>query len=238
MKKIFLALIVLAGITTGLSSCMFRCVHGSGKIVSEDRQVSDFSKISVSGAFKVIMKQDSSMSVKITGDDNLMKYIKTESDGDKLHIFTKRNFCNSGEITINIGVRNLEELRASGAVDVDAQGKFHAQNMHFNLSGASRISMELTATEVSTSASGASELNIKGQATSNNIDLSGASKVYAFDFVVNSSDIQSSGAGYAEVNILSSLNVNSSGGSEVKYKGNPSTVHNDSSGGSSVNKVN
>jgi predicted small secreted protein len=237
MKKIYLALIILAGIAIGLTSCMFNCVRGSGNIVSENRKVSDFSRISISGGFKVILKQDSSMSVKVTGDDNLLKYVRTSSNGNSLHIYTRRNFCNSGEMTINIGVRNLEEIKASGAVEVESDGKIHTQDLRIKLSGATKVTMDLNAANVTTSGSGATELNLKGQATSHDIDLSGSGKVYALDFVVSSCEIQTSGVGHSEVNVLNTLRVHSSGASEVKYRGHPS-ISNDKSGASSIEQVN
>ncbi|HEY8782672.1 MAG TPA: head GIN domain-containing protein [Mucilaginibacter sp.] len=240
MKKIYLALwAIIAGVALGgLSSCMLNCVHGSGHVVSEERKVGDFSRISISGGYKVILKQDSSMSLKITGDDNLLKYIKTEADGDRLRIYNKRNLCNNGEMTINIGIRNLDELKASGAVEVESDGKIHTQDLRFKLSGATKITMDLNAANVATTGSGATELNLKGQATSHNINISGVGHVYAFDFVVGSCEIETSGAGHCDVNVLNSLHVHSSGASEVRYRGNPSSVTNEKSGASSVEKVN
>jgi len=55
--------------------------------------------------------------------------------------------------------------------------------------------------------------------------------------VVGDYDISTSGAGNCEINVLHSLNVSSSGASEVKYKGNPSSVNNDKSGASTLQKV-
>jgi hypothetical protein len=240
MKRIHLIIGVLfAGVILGsLSSCMLNCVHGSGKQASEDRKVGDFSKISISGGYRVILKQDSSRAIKITADDNLLKYIKTETSGDMLRIYTKKNLCNSGEMTVNIGVRNLEEIKASGAVEVESDGLVKTQDLRLKLSGATKVTMDLNAANVTTSGSGATELNLKGQATSHNIDLSGVGHVYALDFVVGSCDIQTSGAGHCDVNVLNSLSVHSSGASEVRYKGNPSNVSNDKSGASSLEKIN
>lgn len=239
MKKIHLALAIIAGITSaGLSACRFSCVHGSGHTVSEDRKVGDFSEISVSGNYKVVLKQDSSMSVKVTADDNLLKYIKTETEGSKLHIYSKRNLCNNGQLVINIGVKNLDEIKASGAVEIESDGKLTTKDLHFKLSGATKITMDLNAANVTTNGSGVIELYLKGQATSHDIDLSGVGHVYAFDFVVGSCEIQTSGAGHCEVNVLNSLSVHTSGASDVKYKGNPSSINSDKSGASSVEKVN
>jgi hypothetical protein len=239
MRKIHLALMaVFAGLALGsLSSCKFNCVHGSGNQKTESRKVGDFKRIDISGGFKVVLKQDSSMSLKITADDNLLKYIRTYTDGDRLRIYSKRNMCNTGEMIINIGVRNLEEVKASGAVDLEGDGKFATQDLFFKLSGATKVTMDLNAANVKAEGSGATELNLKGQATSLNADLSGSGKIYGLDFVVGNCDIETSGVGHCEVNVLHQLNIHSSGASEVKYRGNPS-ITNDKSGASSVEKVN
>ncbi len=240
MKKIYITTIVvtIAAIAFGLSSCRLHCVKGSGNQISENRKVGNFSKLDISGGYKIILKQDSSLSVKVTADDNLLKYIKTDIDGDVLHIHSKKNMCNTGEMVINIGIRNLEEVKASGAVEVDGDGKINTKDIHFDLSGATKINMDLNAANVVTGISGVTEMNLKGQATSHNIDISGSGKIYALDFVVGSCDIQTSGIGHCEVNVLNSLKVNSSGASDVKYRGNPSNVSNEKSGASSLEKVN
>ena len=238
MKKIQLTILaLLAGFAMlGLSSCNFNCIHGSGHQVSEDRKVGEFSRISISGGYKVILKQDSTFSIKITADDNLLKYIKTKLEGDKLRIYSKKSFCN-GLILVTIGVKNLEQIKASGAVEVDGDGKLVTKDLNIDLSGATKVNLDLNAANVTTSGSGATELNLKGQATSHNISISGVGHVYALDFVVGSCDIETSGAGHCEVNVLNNLNVHSSGASEVKYRGHPS-ISNDKSGASSIEQVN
>jgi len=239
MKKIQLAILALvAGFTVfGLASCNFNCVHGSGHQVSEDRKVGQFSRISISGGYKVILKQDSSFSIKITGDDNLMKYIKTNLEGDKLRIYNKKNFCNTGQIVVYVGVKSLDEIKGSGAVEIESDGKLHTGDLGIKLAGATKVTLDLSSGNVTSSGSGATELNLKGQATSHNINIAGVGHVYALDFVVGSCDIESSGAGHCEVNVLNSLNVHSSGVSEVKYRGHP-TITDDKSGASSIEQVN
>lgn len=236
--KHFSLTILLAGIALlGFSSCMFNCVHGSGSQTSENRKVSDFSRIDISGGFKVILKQDSSLSVKVTADDNLMKYIKTSVSGSRLRIYSRRAICNSGQMTVYVGVRHLEEVKASGGIEVESDGKITTQDLHLRLSGATKITMDLNAANVTTNGSGATELNLKGQASSHNIDLSGSGKVNALDFIVGNCEIQTAGVGHSEVNVLHSLAIHSTGASEVKYRGNPS-ITSDKVGASSVEKIN
>jgi hypothetical protein len=238
MKKLYLALLVIAGVALlGLSACRLGCAHGSGNQVNETRKVGDFNKISISGGYKVTLKQDSSLTIKITADDNLLKYIKTVVDGNRLRIYSKKDFCNNGQLSINIGIRNLEELKTSGGIEVESDGKINTQDISFKLTGATKITMDLNANHVTTAGSGVTELNLTGQATSHDIDLSGSGTVNALNFVVGSCDIETSGIGESKVNVLNTLHVNSSGASSVKYKGNPA-VTNDKSGASSVEKIN
>jgi hypothetical protein len=238
MKRIYITILLLLTviIAGSLQSCFLTCVQGSGNRVSENRKVDEFNKISISGNFKIVLKQDSSLSVKVTADDNLIKYIRTVSEGGQLRISTKRNACNSGEMVVNIGVRDLEELKTSGAIMVESDGKIKARNFRFKLSGYTKIEMNLDADNVRTSGSGASELHLHGQANSHDIDMSGSGKVYALDFVVGSCNIKTSGAGHNEVNVLHTLSIHSSGASYVKYRGNPS-ISNDKSGASTVEKA-
>jgi hypothetical protein len=239
MKNVRLAILVLcAGISAGvLSSCRFTCVHGSGKEASETRNVGRFSRIEISGGYKIVLKQDSSYSLKITADDNLLKYIKTDIEGSGLRIHSRKNMCNSGQIIVNIGVGNLDEIDASGGVEVEGDGKINTKDIMFKMAGATKVKMNLNAAHVTTRGSGSTELYLTGQAASHDIDLTGAGTVKALDFVVSTCNIQTSGVGHCEVNVLNTLNVHSTGASSVKYRGNPSNITNNKLGASSLEKV-
>jgi hypothetical protein len=235
--SITVALVAAAAVAI-LPSCRFRCIKGSGHQVTENHKVGNFTNLKISGGFKVNLKQDSSQAVDITADDNLMKYIHVESDGDELRIYCKKNVCGSGEMIVNVGVRNLSRLEGSGAVNFTSQGKINTKDLSINLAGASKVDMDLTAANVTTEGAGSSEIDLRGQATSHRIELTGAGKVHAFDFVVGKYDIHSTGAADCEINVLNDLNVSSTGASDVKYKGNPSNVNSSKVGAGSVTHVN
>lgn len=240
MKPKYLkAILFIAVISiTVLSSCRIGCIKGSGHQVTESHKFSEFTRIEISGGFKVNLKQDSSLGVSITADDNLMKYIHSTVDGDRLHIYTRKNLCGSGEMVINIGVKNLEELKGSGAVEFISDGKLVTKNLRLGLTGASKVNMDLNAADVNTEGSGSTEIILKGQASSHNINLTGSGKVNAFDFVVGNYNIETTGASDCEINVLHELTVHSTGASDVKYRGNPTSVNSSKTGASSVTKVN
>jgi hypothetical protein len=75
MKKLnFKIVILVAAVSVVLfSSCRrFKCLKGKGDIRTENRKMQGFTKIDISGGYKVILKQDSSESIVISIDDNLM----------------------------------------------------------------------------------------------------------------------------------------------------------------------
>src|SRR5688500_8921360 len=85
MKNFILPLLLI--IVTG-SSCFIgeERIRGNGTIQTENRSVSSFSGINVSGNFDVYVKQDSISSARIEADANLLEYIIIENDGGTLVI--------------------------------------------------------------------------------------------------------------------------------------------------------
>jgi hypothetical protein len=239
MKKISLSIAMLAtAISVSIfSSCNYRCVRGSGNITTENRKANDFKKLDISGNFKVVLKQDSSLTIGISADDNLLKYISTSVDGGELHIKTKKDFCGDNHIVITIGIRKLDELSCSSMATITSAGKINTGDFKFGLSGATKITLDLNAANLVTETSGKSEINLTGQAASHRIESSGLSDINAFDFVVGEYEINTSGMTTCKINVLKKLNVHSSGASNIEYKGSPATVNNDKSGVSTIKKV-
>src|SRR5687768_5064695 len=91
MRQAFL-LLLLAAI---FSSCNWfggKRVSGNGNIIAQDRKVSSFHSIEASGSVSVHMRQDSSSSVRIETDENLMEYLEVFTDGNTLVIKPKQGF--------------------------------------------------------------------------------------------------------------------------------------------------
>src|ERR1700749_865263 len=164
MKKLYsTAILGVAALSLSvLSSCRFGCVKGSGHQITENHKVDNFTKLDISGGFKINLKQDSSLTVSVTADDNLMKYIHTSSDGNKLRIYSKKNICGSGELVLNIGVKNLESIKTSGGINIVTDGKLNTKDLHLELNGASKIDMDLNAANLFTEGSGSTDMTLRG----------------------------------------------------------------------------
>ncbi|TWR25285.1 DUF2807 domain-containing protein [Mucilaginibacter achroorhodeus] len=230
--------IALASLTVLSSSCKrFRCKKGSGNIKTETRKIGEFTKLEISGGFNVTLKQDSSQSLTINADDNLLQYIQTEVSGNTLLIKNKRNICGSHQMNLVVGVRNLEALKASGGIELKSDGRLNTKELELELKGATKINMDLSATNVRVTGKGSTELDLRGQAASADVRLTGSGNINALEFVVGRYNLETTGASDCNINVLNELNVHSTGASEVKYRGTPSTVNTDKTGAASVKKI-
>jgi hypothetical protein len=238
MKASVLGICLLSAAGLLLSGCnRMGCVSGSGNQVSKTRSVEPFTFVETNGSIKLVLKQGP-QELRIVADDNIQEELRTRVSGNTLSIDSRSNLCNSGPITIYLSSQGYEGIEASGAVEIVNEGLLQVKDFELDLSGSSKVNLNLSAANVSTRSSGSSEISLKGQASSHEVELSGSSSVEALDFVVGKYRIESSGASESKINVLNELEVKSSGSSDVEYRGNPSKVRNNDSGASSVRKIN
>ena len=240
MKKIFAILLTFFASVSllSLSACRFNCKRGSGNLITEHRGVGSFTGLEVSGGYKVVIKQDSVNNVTIIGDDNLMKYVKTDNNGDHLKIYNSRSICTSGQYTVYVSLKELNYIETSGATSVFSDGKITVKDLELHTSGSTKINLSLNADHVKTEASGLTDIFLEGQAQSHTLETSGSSTLNALNFVVNKYRIESSGLSHCKINVLSELDIHSSGASDIQYRGNPTDIRNDKSGIASLKQIN
>ena len=234
-KFSLVALIIPVSLT--FNACKLDCKDGSGKQTTENRTIETFSSVEFGGSYKVIISQDSSSSIKITADDNIIEDIKTNVSGGVLQIKTDGNYCNVGEVVIELSTKQWKGIEASGASQISSARQIKSEEFEIKLSGTSTLDLDLVTGILKTNSSGDSKIMLKGQARSHEIDFSGTGTVKAFDFVVGDYKISTSGASEMEINVLNDLKVSTSGSSKVSYKGTPKNISNDESGSSELIKV-
>lgn len=204
----------------------------------QERNVKNFNKIEVSGGFKVILTQGNTEKLVIEADDNILPKIITEVRSGTLIIKLENNtnISNGKDLIAELTFINLDNIDLSGAVNITGTNPMKFSNLEIDGSGATKISLNLSATKLDLDFSGASEITLKGNAPEFEADLSGASEIEAAEFMTRRCNIECSGASNARVNVTESLEVEGSGASKISYTGNPANVNTDLSGASKLNK--
>ena len=236
MKSIFsITLLILFAFTT--SAC--NKIKPSKKITTEERAIGTYEKISVYDAFDVSVTYGSATSkIIVEANDNLMKYIITELDGDYLVIKldSKISVKSSATLKINITVPKLTEIKASGASSVEFLSELSTSNLNLNLSGASALKGDVNLTSCNFNLSGASHTDVAGSINTAIIELSGASSIGNYNCSIDTLSINLSGASSGSLTANNWLNINASGASSLHYKGDTTIGEQEISGGSSLIK--
>lgn len=238
MKKIFFVALVSL-FTTALFSQ--KTINDAN---AEIRKVGSFTSLNISNAFDVIITQGNEEGLAVSASNNEdVQYIKTEVSGSTLKIWfdpkDKKFWPKNRKLRAYVSVKNLEELKASGASDIKIEGGLSTNNFKISLSGASDIDGIINASgSLTIDASGASDIEITGSANEISIDASGASSVKAIGFTVNScKKIEGSGASSISISVTKDIaEAKLSGASSLVYKGNPTVKNIKTSGASSISR--
>lgn len=214
-------------------------IRGNGKITSKTYTLKDFTGVDIGGAKQIFLKQDSAFSVKIETDENLFDYLNVMVDNGLLRVNSKNSswLDPSGEIKVFITMPTAKKIEVSGASSISTENRFSAdEKISVNLSGASEGTLDVRAPVLDLRASGASTLTISGETRDVKSDASGASTINSFDLKSENHNAEASGASSIDLFASISLKANASGASDITYKGNPSTLKQNASGGSEVKK--
>lgn len=196
---------VLALASVG-SGCFGNSIRGSGTVISESREVKDFTSIELIGSGKLLIEQSDKESLSIKTDDNLMEHITTTVDSGMLKLHNLVNLNPSAGVTYTLSVKKLERVGVSGGAEMDAKG-IHTESLILTVSGAGDIKITGDTKDLKVAISGAGELSAEGFASKN-------------------ASVSITGAGHAVVAVSDRLDVEVSGAGEVQYVGNPKVTQN------------
>ena len=214
-------------------------VHGNGDIHSDDRSINAFKTLDLSVNADVYLSTGDHAAVKLEGDDNLLKFIDVEQNGDEVSIRAREGFnlIPSNNLKVYVTTPTYDRIEASCACNIESRDKLVSNDgLDMKLSGAGNIRLEVDAPRISLKISGAGDVTLKGQTKDVRLDLSGAGSAHCYDLLAENTDVNISGVGSAEVYASVKLSATLSGAGSVDYKGNAANVEQHISGVGSVSK--
>ena len=205
---------------------------------TETLDYTGFSSVEASSAFQVTITQSTSYSVKISASERIFDRIEVTQQGQTLKIDVKPGiffglFNNKAEITMP----SLENFALSEASRGTADGFSSSNQFTAQISGASTLDLNnFNAGDINLEVTGASHLTGQGTASNLTSAVSGASTLDLTDLTVDNANIDLSGASHAIINLTGRLDAQASGASNLQYIGEPTLGTINTSGGSTVNK--
>ena len=213
-------------------------ITGSGKVSTENRTVSGFSRVRMEMNGTLEIQQGTTEALTVTGEDNILPLLVTDVQGGELVIkfqpFT--NIRTNRPIQINLTVINLAEL------DVSSSGKVTVSpiktgDFKLTLSSSGDIGIEqIQADKITASLSSSGNILINGNASQLDLRVSSSGSFQAGDLQVQKADVRISSSGEVTVWVTENLSVNISSSGNVIYYGNPSVNKTTTSSGRVISK--
>ena len=261
MKKILFALLFLVGFVVNAQENK-SIVYDEN---AQQRKVPSFTAISVSSAIDLYLTQSNKNAVAVSAtNDEIRDHIITEVVGGTLIIrlgdkgtwFSWRKWGNY-KTKAYVSIQDINALTASGASNVhlvntiespkmriklsgasDFKGNIKAGVLMYQLTGASDYKGEISANSIDIDGSGASSIELIGKVDDLAIEVSGASTAKLYNLTAKGAILRASGASNIGVTVTEILRANSSGASDINYKGNPNVKESNTSGASSIKRRN
>ncbi len=204
---------------------------------AEKRDVKGFHAIEVSGGIDLYLSQGEETVAISASDASVRDRIQTVVENGILKIYMEHSFHgNRGlrKLKAYVSFKILDALKASGGSDIYAEEGLKMDKLDLALSGGSGLKGKVDIRDLAITQSGGSDVHITGMASNLSVHASGGSDLHGYDLTTDICHVASSGGSDIQITVNKELNVFSSGGSDVYYKGSCSVRQVKTSGGSDV----
>lgn len=226
-RKHFSIILIAALVAVCLASGCNKVVRGSGKITTDNREVSSFDKIVLTGAGTLIITQGKKEAVSVEAEDNIVKYVDTRVVRGALQI-RQRSAGGLGRLTllpgkdivVRITVKDLEKITVNGSGKI-SMPRLKTDKLELDVSGTAYVKAFLENDETSVEISGSGRIELEGETDKQKIKIDGSAGYVAPEMMSDETSIDISGNGDVEVFAKNKLDVKLSGTGTVIYHGNP-----------------
>jgi hypothetical protein len=202
--------------------------RGSGNMITETRDLSDFHSIEVSYPAQVLVKQGSKESLEIEAEANLLPGLQTQVRNNTLEIFYKtkdgKHVNPTKTVKITIVVKDLTSVDFTSAGDLTIDN-LKTNTLDVSLSGAGNLKLnKILVKALGVSLSGAGSMSASGTADDLSLSISGFGDFKGADLHNKDAHVDISGAGSATTWVDNNLDAQISGAGSISYYGSASVT--------------
>lgn len=205
-----------------LAGCWNKTIKGKGEPEKFQREVRDYSKLTLEAPADVYIIQGSDFSLTIETNPNIEPLVKTVVNNETLTISTEEDI-NTKKLEIYITVPYIEKLEIAGSGDILCKNEISTKKLELVIEGSGNITMNKIVTrELLSSIGGSGDIKlVTGKTKEANYKIDGSGNIEADHIDCEDVSAEINGSGnitcYAEDN----LKVNINGSGDLKYKGQP-----------------
>jgi len=191
-------------------------VVGEGPVVTQTKEVADFTQIQFNGGVKYEVTVGQPTSVTVAAQQNLLDITTVNSVAGKLTVTTTRPYTSDQGVTVTVTTPSLTSISVNGGTSGDVQA--------------------IAATDFKIDANGGATLTVFGSCTALTFDGNGGSHVDATNMAATSAVVSINGGASAVLNVTGNVTGTANGGASLTILGHPATVSVSTGGGASVHQ--
>jgi hypothetical protein len=219
------------------SVVLFSCnpsLRGSGKIISQVRNVGNFKSLSAATSVNVDVTVGSTYEVTVEADDNVIEFVKTEVVGGTLKVrYADNTNLRNATVTVHVIVPTLEKLMASSSASITVDGILSStQKIDFDVSSSADINATVDAPQIEADANSSGDITLKGKTQNLKVKVSSSGEINAEDLLSENTTAEASSSGTAHVHASVKLDGKANSSGTIKYKGGAAVTKSESSSGS------
>jgi Putative auto-transporter adhesin, head GIN domain len=236
LTRMVLPVLLVAGLLM-LSGCIVggtTSVTGSGHVKSEQRTVSSFKHITLSGVGQLKVTQGKTDALTVMADANLLPYLTSSVSGTTLDLGVKSGISihSADPITFLVTATQLQGLTLSGSGGAEASN-MSGPSLTVTLSGSGDVVLNhVMVPSLTAILSGSGSIQATGSAQSQDITISGSGDFDGQGFGTRSANVKISGSGSVTVQVSVSLTATVTGSGNVSYIGSPKVTQHVTGSGS------
>lgn len=179
-------------------------VVGSGRVTTVAQKVGNFQSVSLEGAFDAYVVVGPDQSLKIEGDDNVVKLVETRLTDGKLTISTRQSYSTHHPLKVLLTTRALDSVAVNGSGNVVVQN-YAGPKLAVVINGSGSLWASGSSDSLRASISGSGDLKLAGLHT-------------------RYTSVSIGGSGNAEVFASERLDGDIDGSGNIRYAGNPKQI--------------
>jgi len=210
-------------------------IDGNKTVLTQDRPVTSFHAIKVSGGIAVELSQGNELKLQVEADENVISKIRTEVKDGVLNIYHDENIHNAKTMKVHLTFIQLDAIKASGGCDIESKHKLTFTTLKLDISGGCDIELNCKADNLVSKQSGGCDVELSGEAQKGTFDVSGGCDLKASGLHLKNCTLDASGGSDAAVYVTDEINITATGASDVTYYGKPAKITKRSHGASDIN---
>ena len=243
MKKLLSVLLAIAFATLACSTTIPGVLVGSGDVVTESFDVTDFDQIRLGTSGTLYVEQGDEFSLTIETDDNILPALNVDVIKGMLTLTAdpKYTALQDTKLIYRVTVPELTALDVSGSgeifvgdlksaslsMTVSGSGDTSFSNadidlLTINVNGSGNAIFEnIAAEDIIINVNGSGDVTLAGKTEAITITTSGSGKVFAEELETTKADVAINGGGDTNLWVTDVMTVGFSGSGEVRYWGAP-----------------